>query len=98
LAATFARFDHAASGTLLAIGVGVFAHGVGAYGFAPLLGTAGCMDAVANEDMAEMLAVRATCRWDRGLLAGGALRMRVCPSDTRALAASIYAQCAAAAG
>ena len=98
LAATFGRFNHGASGALLAIGAGIFAHGVGAYGFAPLLGTAGCVDAAASEDMAAMLAARAGCRWNAGLIAGGTLRMRVCPGDTRALAASIYAQCAAPAG
>ncbi len=91
-------FNHRASAALLALAAGVYAQGVGAYGFDPLLADGGCKNFTMPAVLARSVALSASCRWDDTLIANGLVRLRVCPADAAALAQSQYMRCGARRG
>jgi hypothetical protein len=92
--ASCAQFNHPISGALLALAAGIFVQGAGAYGFDPLVVPAGCKNVTLPSSMARGIAVASGCRWSDEL-AGGVVRMRVCPADQASLAVAEFMRCSA---
>ena len=80
-----ARFDRWHSGVLLAIGMGIFAQGVGAYGFAPLLSVAACRQVSMASGTAAGWASQFGCSLQSISTTPALLTYTVCPVDVASL-------------
>lgn len=85
-------FNTRNSGIFFAVAVGVFAQGIGAYGFAPFAEPAGCISLSLPSGAAESIARAAGCAWDARLV-GSVIKLRVCPDSLDALAESKVMHC-----
>ena len=82
-----ARFNRLHSLILLAVGVGLFAQGVGAYGFAPLAAVVGCRHVAFPPGSASQWASLAGCQLPVAF-GGTALKVDVCPEDVESMRAA----------
>jgi hypothetical protein len=85
LLASFAQFNRWHSGVLLAIGMGLFVQGVGAYGFAPLVEPTGCKLVALPVSYASSLTEASGCQLSVALDPSTLLRVQVCPAELPAL-------------
>jgi len=92
--ASFAQFDSFVSAALLAIGTGLFVHGIGAYGWAPLVKVSDCKRVSLPASIAASLSLQSGCRWSDEISAPSSyVRLNVCPADVVAMAQSQFMKC-----